>query len=196
MMEDELVKIWQSSPNQERIKFDKSRLMIDVQSNVDDLHKKIKFRDSGEQLAALVLVPIFAYYAYIVPFAWSKVASVLIILWTIYVIIRLRNAKKQKPGEFTEPYLEYLYKTRDYLNVQKQLLDSVIYWYILPCATLVMLFTLGPGITGRWSKIIMMGVFDFFVAIVTYILNKRAVKKQIIPRLDKIETLISLMEKS
>jgi hypothetical protein len=32
-MEDELVKIWQSSPNTEVIKFEKSRLMVDVQSD-------------------------------------------------------------------------------------------------------------------------------------------------------------------
>jgi len=40
--------------------------------------------------------------------------------------------KKHKPGAFTETYLEYLHQTRNYLLVQKQLLDSVLYWYILP----------------------------------------------------------------
>jgi len=42
-MEEELIKIWQSSPNQERIKFERSRLMMDVQSSMDDFNKKIKF---------------------------------------------------------------------------------------------------------------------------------------------------------
>ena len=45
MIEDELVKIWQSSPNQERVKFEKSRLMIDVQSSLDRLHRFVKYRD-------------------------------------------------------------------------------------------------------------------------------------------------------
>ena len=193
-MEDELVKIWQSSPNQERAKFEKSRLMIDVQSAVDHLHKKIKNRDLMEQIGAMVGIPVFAYYAYSIPFILTKIASVLIIFWGIYVLIRLRNAKKHKPSAFTETYLEYLYKTRQYLNIQKQLLDNVLYWYILPAMILVFLFVLGPGISGRLLKVIKVGVGDIALAVALYFLNKRAVKKQFIPRLEKIDELIRVME--
>jgi hypothetical protein len=62
-MEDELVKIWQSSPNQERVKFEKSRLMIDAQSSIDRLHKEIRFRDIKEQIAVIIVIPAFAYAA-------------------------------------------------------------------------------------------------------------------------------------
>ena len=196
MIEDELVKIWQSSPNQERVKFEKSRLMIDMQSTLDHLHKKIKYRDLGEQIGAMMVIPVFAYYAYSIPFMLTKVASVLIIFWAVYVIVRLRNAKKHKPSAFTETYLEYLYKSREYLKVQKQLLDNVLYWYILPAAILVFLFILGPGITGRVVKIIKLGVGNILLGVAIYFLNKRAVKKEFVPRLEKIDKLISVMEDS
>jgi hypothetical protein len=195
MIEDELVKIWQSSSNQERIKFEKSRLMIDVQSTLDHLHRKIKYRDLLEQIAVITAIPVFAYYAYSIPSILTKIASVLIILWGIYVIIRIRNAKKHKPGAFTETYLEYLYKSRDYLNIQKQLLDSILYWYILPGMVLMFLFILGPGIAGRLPKIMKVGAGIVTLGVVIYFLNKRAVKKQFIPRLEKIEELINAMEK-
>lgn len=195
-MEDELIKIWQSSPNQERVKFEKSRLMMEVQSTLDDLHKKIKYRDAMEQIAVIVGIPIFAYYAYHIPFVLTKIASVLIIFWGIFVIIQIRRAKRYKPSAFTETYLEYLYKTREYLKIQKQLLDSVLYWYILPAMTLIFLFILGPGIAGRLPKIVKMGVINVAIAAATYFLNKSAVKKQLIPRLEKIDALIKVMEKS
>lgn len=195
MIESELVKIWQSSPNQERAKFEKSLLMIDVQATLDHIHKKIKSRDLMEQAAVLVCIPIFTYYAYTIPFTLTKITSVLIILWGVYMVIRLRNAKKNKPGAFTETYLEYLYKTREYLNVQKRLIDSVLYWYILPVAILVFLFTLGPGIAGRLPTIIKMGIGNVALAVTIYYLNKRAVQKELIPRLEKIDELINALEK-
>jgi hypothetical protein len=196
MIEDELVKIWQSSPNQERVKFEKSRLMIDVQSTLDHLHKKIKYRDLSEQIAVLIISPVFAYYAYRIPYTLTKIASVLIILWGIYVIIRLRKAKKHKPGAFTETYLEYLHKSREYLSIQKQLLDSVIYWYILPGTALLFLFLMGfIGVPGKSNYIIRTSIGNVVVAVAIYFLNKRAVKIQLLPRLEKIDALIKVMEK-
>ena len=195
MIEDELIKIWQSSPNQERIKFEKSRLMIDVQSSLDIFHKKIRYRDLAEQVAIVLVSPVFLYYAYSIPFLLTKIASVLIVVWGIYVFIRLRNAKKQKPAALNETYLQYLYKTRDYLKIQKDLIDSVLSWYILPSMILVFLFVLGPGVDDRWPKIIKAGLGITGMGAAIYYLNKRAVKRQFIPRLEKVEALIRTMEK-
>lgn len=195
MIEDELIKIWQSSPNQERIKFEKSRLMINVQSSLDIFHKKIRYRDLAEQVAIVFVSPVFLYYAYTIPFLLTKIASVLIVVWGIYVFIRLRNAKKQKPAALNETYLQYLYKTRDYLKIQKDLIDSVLSWYILPSMILVFLFVLGPGVDDRWPKIIKAGLGITGMGAAIYYLNKRAVKRQFIPRLEKVEALIRTMEK-
>jgi hypothetical protein len=197
MIEDELVKIWQSSPNQERVKFEKSRLMIEAQSGVDRFHKQVKYRDLREQLAIVVVIPAFTYIAFTIPYITSKVASVLIIAWGIYIFFKLRNAKKHKPSAFSETYLEYLHKTREYILIQKKLLDDVIYWYILPGLTLVYLFVAGfIGEPGKSAYIIKMSVANALLGVATYFLNKRAVKKHIIPRLEKIDELIRVMETS
>jgi len=192
-MEEELIKIWQSSPNQERVKFDKSRLMIEVQSSMDHFHRMVKYRDLRELIAVIIVIPAFIYAAYSIPYILTKVASVLIIGWGIYIVIRLRNTKKHKPGAFTETYLEYLYKTRDYLHIQKQLLDNIVYWYILPGVGLTMLFVMGFGVLAKTLK---MAAMNAVLAVVSYFLNKRTVQKQIMPRLAKVEELISVMEKS
>jgi hypothetical protein len=197
MIEDELVRIWQSSPNQERVKFEKSRLMIEVQSSMDHFHKQVKYRDLREQIAVIIVIPFFAYAAYSIPHLLTKLASVLIIGWAVYVFFRLRNAKKHKPGAFTETYIEYLYKTRAYLQIQKQLMDSVVYWYILPGMLLVILFLMGfIGIPGKARGIMKVSIANALLAVVTYFLNKRSVKRQIMPRLEKVDQLIKVMEKS
>jgi hypothetical protein len=195
MMEEELRIIWQSSANEERLKFEKSRLIMDVQLSLDRIHKSIRFRDLIETIGAMTVVPVFVYYAYTIPFTLSKIASVLIALWAIFVIVQLRKAKKHKPGAYTETYLEYLLKTRDYLLVQKRLLDTVLYWYILPCLALMFLFLMGfIGIPEKFTWLMITATAAVVSGIIIYFLNKRAVKKGIIPRLNKVEELIKLME--
>src|ERR1700712_731686 len=108
MTEDELVKIWQISPDQERINVEKSRLMVEVQRNVDLIEKKIKQRDIREITAIIICIPVFTIYAIIVPFLLSKIASVCIILWGMYVAYRLQLAKKNKPAALSETYISYL----------------------------------------------------------------------------------------
>lgn len=194
-MEEELIKIWQSSPNQERIKFEKSRLIIDMQSSMDKFHRAIKYRDLREQIAIAIVIPAFAYSAYVIPFLLSKLASMLIIVWAIYIGFRLRSARKHKPGAFFESYLEYLRQTREYLRVQKQMMDKIIYWYILPGICLTMLFVLGfSAEPGKSSFITLMAIINVVLAVVTYFMNKSAVQKEFVPRLKKVDELIHVME--
>ena len=195
MIEEELIKIWQSSPNQERVKFEKSRLMLEVQSNTDRRHRSIYHRDLRELIAAIIVIPVFAYYAYVIPYTLTKIASILTILWAIYVILRLRNARKHKPSAFTESYLEYLRGTRKYIEVQKQMIDDILYWYILPCWAIVTLGLAGfIGVPGKLKGIIQTEVLGGVGSIGVYFLNKRADKKQLMPRLEKIDDLINIME--
>ena len=190
-MEDELMKIWKSSSNQERVKFEKSRLMLEVQSSIDRLDRIIKYRDMREMIAVAIVIPAFVFQAFKTPFILSKIACVFIILFAIYVVIQLRKAKRHRPGRLTETYLEYLHKTKEYLNVQKQLLDTALYWYILPGYIGISLFTLG---TGKLPYIIKMQVLSVAFGILAYFLNKRAVNKTLLPRLQKIDELIKVME--
>ena len=197
MIEDELTKIWQSSPNQERVKFEKSRLMIEVQSSLDHFHRFVKYRDLMDTIPALMIVPAFAYGTYLVPFTLSKIASGLIALWGVYLILRLRKAKKNKPEAMTASYLEYLQKNRRFLMDQKELMDTILYWAVIPLMTLVSLFFIG-AFMGRPGPPVKRAIAlggNIILGIAVYIVNKSAVKKQIIPRLQKVDDLIKVMEK-
>ena len=111
------------------------------------------------------------------------------------MILRLRSTKKHKPTDFTETYIDYLYKTKDYLNAQKKLLDTVLYWYILPPFPGILMIVMGFMHIPEKRKIIVLTLFLFvIIAILALFLNKRAVKKEFNPRLEKIEELIKVME--
>tara|TARA_R110001599_G_scaffold4032_3_gene21509 strand:- start:1381 stop:1971 length:591 start_codon:yes stop_codon:yes gene_type:complete len=195
MMEDELIKIWQSSPNQEKIKFEKSKLIIEVQSSLDRIQRSWKYMIIRETIAAIIAIPAFLFITYNVPYTISKIGSIWIVLAVIYILIRLKSAKKHKPTDFTETYIDYLYKTKDYLNAQKKLLDTVLYWYVLPVFPGYVLILLGFIHIPEKRKIIIIAALAFVVmAILAYILNKRGVRKEFDPRLKKIDELIQVLE--
>lgn len=191
MIEDELVKLWQSSPNQERIKFDKSRLMLEVQSGIDKLERAIKYRDLRETLAVAIVIPFFIYMGYLIPSLLTKIGSGLIVMYGIFVVFWLNQAKKHKPGPLTATYLEYLRKAKQHLDAQKHLLDTVLYWYILPAYVSMSVFMLGSG---THEVIIRMQIGLIALCVAIYYLNKRAVTKTLMPKLVKIEAAIQVME--
>ncbi len=194
-MEDELIKIWQSSPNQERIKFEKSKLMIDVQSSLDRIQRLWKYMIIRETIAAMITIPAFIHMTYYIPYTISKIGSIWIVLSVIYILVRFKSVKKYKPTDFTETYIDYLYKTKDYLNAQKKLLDTVLYWFILPVFPGFAMVLMGFIHIPEKRKLIVITALSFVIlAILIHFLNKRAVKKEFVPRLKKIDELIKVME--
>lgn len=201
MIEDELIQLWQTSPLQEQIKFEKSRLMLDVQSSLTRLERRIKYRDFIEiGVAVLIVIPLFIYQAYIQPNYLSKLGALWIVVYCFYVIYRLVKSKKKKPVSDCS-YVEHLRQNKTHLIEQKILLNSVLYWYVLPCLVgfvimLVGLLDLPNKTLEEIIKIdkVWIGFFACIAAVVIIpLMNKRAVKKEIVPRIKKVNELIRLM---
>lgn len=191
MIENELIKIWQSSSNQERIKFEKSKLMIELQASIDHLHLWWRYIERINIISALVTIPPFIFFAYWAPFILVKIASVLIIIWSIYVGIRLSSVKKLKPSNLQDNYLQYIEKTKAYLQAQKKMLETTLNWMILTIYPIILLF-----FVDIWEKplaryiaisiflaLVVMGIYEYY-------LSKRRVKNEINPRIAKADKLI------
>ena len=191
MMEDELIKIWQSSSNQERVKFEKSKLMIELQSSLRSLHRWWKYLELVNVISGLIAIPPFIFAVYWVPYTSMKIASVLIIVWVIYVGVRMLGIKKLKPSDLEENYLQYLEKTRTYLLAQKRLLETSLNWAVLTIYPILLLF-----FVGIWEKPLAryIAVITFLalvcVGIYEYYLSKRRVKNEINPRIARVDELI------
>lgn len=196
MIEEELIQIWQSSSNQERVKFEKSKLMINMKSSLDRFHKSVKYRDLTETINAIISIPFLAYMVYKFPYTLSKIGALLMTLCLVYVIIKLKSLNKHKPNTLTNSYIDYLYQCRNYLYLQKKMRETAPIWYILPLLTGVVLLVLGAilNIDGNvFAKTVVL-IIIVVCGLVIYFYNIWIIKKQYIPRLKKMEALIKAME--
>ncbi len=194
MIEDELIKIWQSSSNQERIKFEKSKLIIELQSSLNRLHRWWKYLELSETLLAVFGVLLSILLLFKIPFILTKIALALMIICAVYLIIKYQGVKKFKPSDLEEIYLNYLKKNREYLQTQKKFLKTYVYWGILPVYPIMLLFTISI-----WGKvpaylIILINVATIGIGVYGYFLNKKRVKKEITPRISRVNELINQLE--
>ncbi|MDO6436473.1 hypothetical protein Q4534_03595 [Cyclobacterium sp. 1_MG-2023] len=195
MIEDELIKIWQSSSNQERVKFEKSKLMIELQSSLDRLHRRWKYLERVNIISALLTIPPFILAVFWAPFISMKIASALVIVWAIYVGLRILPIKKVKSGDLESNYLQYLEKTKAYLIAQKKLLETSLDWATLTIYPIYLLFWVGV-----WERPMarFIGVMSFLVLIglgvFSYYSNKKKVKNEILPSIQKIDELIKTLK--
>lgn len=194
MIEDELIKIWQSSSNQERIKFEKSKLMIELQSSLKRLDRWWNYIELSETVLAVFGVLLSTFLLFKIPFILTKIALALMIICAVYLIIKYRGIKKFQPSDLENNYLNYLKKNREYLQAQKKFLKTYFYWGILPVYPIMLLFTLSV-----WEKvpvhlIVLINVATIGIGIYGYFLNKKRIKREIAPRISGINELISELE--
>lgn len=195
MIEDELIKIWQSSSNQERVKFEKSKLMIELQSSLDSLNRWWKFGVRIEIIAAFIAIPIFAFITYWIPFDTSKIASVLIILYMVFVISRLIRIKKFKPSDLESDYLKYLRKSREYLREQANLLETFKYWGMIPLYPIIFLFVFNFWeIPSKRFVIVIVFLNMLGMHIYVYFSHKKKVKNEIKPQIKRIDEVIESLK--
>ena len=192
MIEDELIKIWQSSGNQERIKFEKSRLMIELKSSLDRLHRWWRYVELVDVTLSVMGILICVFVVYWIPLTTIKIGALLIIILLIYLLFRVRSLSKYKPSSLEESYLEYLKKIRKYLEVQKKFLRTYVYWAILPCYPIMLLFLvdLWDEMPTKRFLLIIICVAAVVIGVYGYYLNKKRVKNEINPRINSVDELI------
>ncbi|WP_339904412.1 hypothetical protein [uncultured Cyclobacterium sp.] len=123
-----------------------------------------------------------------------KIASALVIVWGIYLGLRILPIKKVKPGDLESRYLQYLEKTKAYLIAQKKLLETSLNWAILTIYPIYLLFWVEV-----WERPMarFIGTISFLVLIglgvYSYYANKKKVKNEILPRIQKIDELIKTL---
>lgn len=195
-MEEELIKIWKSSPEREQVKFEKSRLLIDVKSGLDRFHSSMKWLYLRESLAAIITIPMFAYFALQASNLISQIGAGLIVLWASYILLVVRKTKKKIPDEYALSYLEFLHETKAYLETQMKLRLNIFYWYVLPFLSFCYLFMLGFILESSDGPTFMIGggIYCLVIGAAIYFLNRRSARKVVGPKLEKVNELIEKMK--
>ena len=194
MIEDELIKIWQSSSNQERVKFEKSKLMIELQSSLKRLNRWWNYMELSETILAVFGVLLSTFLVFKIPFILTKIALALMIICAVYLIIKYRAVKKYQPSNLENDYLNYLKKNGEYLQAQKKFLKTYFYWGILPVYPIMLLFTISVWEKVPMYLIVLINVATIGIGIYGYFLNKKRIKKEITPRISGINELINQLE--
>lgn len=195
MFEEELKKIWHGSTQKELIRFERSKLLIDLNHRLADFEKSIKYRDLREIIASLILIPVFIYIAIHTPHVLSKIGAATIALYCPVIIYKLRKSQKhRKPADLTVSVSEQLDHSKKYVIEQMKLIDSVLYWYILPFIPGIVLFFI--GLRQSFVLLSMMITFVLLVNAGIFILNKYAVNKYFKPVLKSIDSAINELKET
>lgn len=195
MIEDELIKIWQSSSNQERVKFEKAKLILELDSSLERFHNWWKNMERVNVISGWVTALGFIPAIIWMPYTSMKIASALIIVWVIYIGTRGKRVKKFKPSDLEKTYLQYLEKTRTYLLAQKQYFETSLNWRVLTILPIYLLF-----FVSLWDKPLIpyVAVLSFLVLLgivaYSYYSSKRIVKNKINPRISRVDELIKKLK--
>jgi len=193
MKEEELKKVWKSSPDEELVRLERSRLINDMQTDAGRWYKMSKSRNSIIVLIIVIgWIIILGMMAYTTPFLLSKIGVMLCILSFVYWIVRLRNRKKLKQRAYSETYIDYLHDIRDYLDGEKKFYNDILYWCFTTFLIGIILFHVGSFETLRelMLEFLIVAVGGIFA----YYYHKRLLKKEIITRHDKVDELLKVME--
>ncbi len=200
MLDQELQALWQQAPSDMQIKFNQSKLMIDVNHDIRKFERTLFWRDAVEIIAAIAVMILFGRLLYHVPITVVRIGSGVIIFAALLIVYKLiavkRFRKNPSPNNSFKEYLEMRYQ---YLSKEKRQLETVLYWYILP-------ILIGYAILG--STLLYIPLWWAWVFYVFYLasgfgvgwfirwLNQRAVNKQFNPILHRIESILESLESS
>lgn len=193
MFESELKRIWHSASPTEQLKFEKSKLLLQLKHGFEKKENDIRQRDLREIIVALALIPFFIFLVINTDSLWIGAGAVVLIGFCFNVVYQLRAVKKKKRSiNLSSNLKEQLANTRDYLNDERKLLDNVLYWYLLPPAVGILLVVIGSS-ENIWTSAVYLIVV---VVLYTWIYNnnKRAVKSDYDPLIKKLNQSIEELE--
>lgn len=199
MMEEELLNVWRNSAHSNQIKVNLPLLVAELRHKMEKIDRQINSRDRREIIACLIGMMGFAYLAYDIPFMLTKMACLLTISWFGYVIYRLMHTSKDREPDASLSLYDQLEARKTYLRKQARLLDTVLYWYIIPPFFINALFLFGIGEPGVWDSPLAfllpyeflqkLSCLGFIVLMYTYItwMNRKASRKYFPPLISEIE---------
>jgi len=197
---DDLQKNWQSQQGNFKSGIDSNLLLKEVQKNEKHLESVVLWRDIREVVVAFLLFLLFLYFGLklnILPIYLLALASLGIAVFMVADRI-IQKRKQPKPSQSLASYTESSLKK---INHQIWLLKNVLWWYLLPSAIGVGVFisygafkiSQNSGLENlTWWLLFLFG--SLFISILVfwgiYILNRRVVQNELVPRQKELEQLL------
>ena len=189
MADKNIQKIWKEALESESPLTGKIKILKDLDGAVKTVEGQIKIRDRIEIIVAILIIPFFVFALFRDISLWSKAGALILICYCLLVIYMLKNVKKYKKA--FDPLCtikDQLVNMKDYLTKEKDLLDNVLYWYLLPPFIGASLFFIGrnPGFVVSITYMTFIALLYWYI----YRLNKKAVKNKFIPLINELDVAI------
>ncbi|QDT39959.1 MraY-like glycosyltransferase [Gimesia alba] len=198
MAPDEFQQAWQAQSAQTRVTIDADLLRQEVQRNQLNFRATIFYRDFGEVLIALLLIPVWFILGARTSSPWTWYLTVPVLIWMAGFMLVYRMRHRQKPNEPDEPLLHCVQRSLTEVEDQIWLLRNIFWWYLLPPSISILVFFAHVSWlsrSGGWlpALISFAGLAGFLLALygLIYFLNQRAVRLQLEPRRQELLTLLS-----
>jgi hypothetical protein len=210
MNDQNLINIWKESSRNTQLNLNYNELATELKRKAVQLDKDIKKRNQLEIGLTLLLLPVALYLFFEVPYYLFKAGVLLITIWFLYVIYKLKKTRGLKTDFDANITLKHqLNKQKKYVEEEVKLLRNVIYWYLLPPYTSLLLMIssayfhhdvqwqnaflkglLSENIYGHLVYIIFLTALYFYI----YKLNMKAIAKDLMPVVHDIERIEKELE--
>lgn len=192
---DDLKADWKAEIESDKNTQDLSPLITLLAKETSKADKSIKFRDSVEIFVSLFMIPFWSWKLFYSVSVVQSIGLWIAILACLYIPYKLIKAK-QVDAPKDHSVMAFLQVEKIKIENQKKLLESVAIWYISPLMLAIVLITAGGSVNEAGIPIIKTHLaiyYGFCVLLIIgiYYLNKRAVKKQVLPLLNKVKQRIS-----
>jgi len=192
---DDLKQDWQETIVKSSTTDGLTEVVAMLEKQTTKIDKEIKRRDTLETSISLLLIPVWIYGLFISTGALQSIGFIIAIIACIHIPYRLVKAKKITTPKDTS-VKAFLKSEQQKLLQQKQLLESVVSWYIAPLTIAIVLITLGGTVDATGLPHLNDFLIKYYglltlLFVGVYLLNKRAVKKKFVPLLDNIEQRLS-----
>ena len=195
---DKYQQAWQADESRTKVTIDADLLRQEVQRNQRDFRATTASRDVREISVALLMLPAWFYWGVTEALPWTWYLTIPALLWVVGYILVYRMRHKQEPIRPDEPLLDCVKRSLTEVDDQIWLLRNVFWWYLLPIAVPVMIFTVHLSLlkAKHWTDALVDAnafVLVFFVAFfyLLYYLNQRAVDTQLQPRRQELLDLLA-----
>ena len=201
---DQLQKAWQSQENNFTLTIDSDSLLKEVKRNKEQFESAIFWRNVREIGVAILLAAFFLYDG-IKNNLWPMCLLSVLCLWVGVFMAADRILQKRKQPKLSDTLLNCIKNSLVQINHQIWLLKNVLWWYLLPPGAGIAIFLCYISLetiqdfNGKGSLIglvVIIGCFAFCCLVFwgIYLLNQRAVKKDLIHRKFELKELLSILE--
>lgn len=187
MTDEQLKNIWHGAIAPAQLNAEGGPLNREMNDKLQKFDRTIRARDIRENLSAIIVIVFFSIAVFKAGPMVSKIASVLVVAWAAFTIYVTMSAKRYRVKDASLPLLQYLKQYRLYIAKEKRLLDTILWWYILPAYICIVLFSVGYN---NWITIIGGTAMAIFI----YWLNKYAAREYFKPLLQNLDEEIADLE--